>query len=198
MNYPEAFLQLLECFKHLPGIGAKSAERLVYHVLGMKDEYVEDFADALMNLKNNIYYCEKCGHLTDGKICDICEDETRDQTIVMVVEKPQDVYAMEKIKEYKGLYHVLHGVVSMMDGIGIEDLNIQPLLKRIESEEINEVIIATNLTREGETTALYLARLLQKYNIQVTRIARGLPIGGNIDYADELTLIKSLEGRTKI
>lgn len=198
MHYPEAFLQLLECFKHLPGIGSKSAERLVYHVLNMKEEYVEEFADALVNLKANIHFCEKCGHLTDDKICEICEDEERDQTMIMVVEKPQDVYAMEKIKEYRGLYHVLHGVVSMMDGIGIEDLNIQPLLKRIEKQEIKEVIIATNLTREGETTALYLARLLQEYDVQVTRIARGLPIGGNIDYADELTLIKSLEGRTKI
>ncbi len=198
MNYPEAFLQLLECFKHLPGVGSKSAERLVYHVLNMQDEYIEEFADALINLKTNIYFCEKCGHLSDTPICDICSDETRDQSIVMVVEKPQDVYAMEKIKEYRGLYHVLHGVVSMMDGVGIEDLNITPLMKRIEEGEVKEVIIATNLTREGETTALYLARLLQDVDVQVTRIARGLPIGGNIDYADEMTLIKSLEGRTKI
>ena len=197
MNYPEAFLQLLECFKHLPGIGAKSAERLVYHVLNMKDEYVEEFAEALMNLKENIHFCEKCGHLSDEEICSICSDDTRNQSMVMVVEKPQDVYAMEKIKEYRGLYHVLNGVVSMMDGVGIEDLNIKPLLKRLDEGNVKEVIVATNLTREGETTALYLARLLQDYDVQVTRIARGLPIGGNIDYADELTLIKSLEGRTK-
>lgn len=198
MNYPEAFLQLLECFKHLPGVGAKSAERLVYHVLSMKDEYIEEFADALVNLKSNIHFCEKCGHLSDEEVCEICQDEQRDQSIIMVVEKPQDVYAMEKIKEYRGLYHVLHGVVSMMDGVGIEDLNIAPLMKRIEEGNVKEVIIATNLTREGETTALYLGRLLQDTDVQVTRIARGMPIGGNIDYADELTLIKSLEGRTKL
>lgn len=198
MNYPDAFLQLLECFKHLPGVGSKSAERLVYHVLNMRDEYIEEFADALVNLKSNIHFCEKCGHLSDEPICEICNNEDRDSSIIMVVEKPQDVYAMEKIKEYRGLYHVLHGVVSMMDGVGIEDLNIKPLMKRIDEGKVKEVIIATNLTREGETTALYLARLLQDTNVQVTRIARGLPIGGNIDYADELTLIKSLEGRTKI
>ena len=198
MNYPEAFLQLLECFKHLPGVGAKSAERLVYHVLSMKDEYIEEFADALVNLKSNIHFCEKCGHLSDEEVCEICQDEQRDQSIIMVVEKPQDVYAMEKIKEYRGLYHALHGVVSMMDGVGIEDLNIAPLMKRIEEGNVKEVIIATNLTREGETTALYLGRLLQDTDVQVTRIARGMPIGGNIDYADELTLIKSLEGRTKL
>lgn len=198
MNYPEAFLQLLECFKHLPGVGSKSAERLVYHVLNMRDEYIEEFAEALVNLKSNIHFCEKCGHLTDESICDICSNEERDNSIIMVVEKPQDVYAMEKIKEYRGLYHVLHGVVSMMDGVGIEDLNIKPLMQRIDEGKVKEIIIATNLTREGETTALYLARLLQDTDVQVTRIARGLPIGGNIDYADELTLIKSLEGRTKI
>ena len=197
MNYPEAFLQLLDCFKHLPGVGAKSAERLVYHVLNMKDEYIEEFADALVNLKSNIHFCEKCGHLSDEEMGEMCSNETRDHSTIMIVEKPQDVYAMEKIKEYKGVYHVLHGVVSMMDGIGIEDLNIKPLLKRLDEGSVKEVIVATNLTREGETTALYLGRILQEYNVSVTRIARGLPIGGNIDYADELTLIKSLEGRTK-
>lgn len=198
MNYPEAFLQLLECFKHLPGIGAKSAERLVYHVLNTPDEYVEEFADALLNLKKNIHYCEQCGNISETAICDICQDSHRDHSLVMVVEKPQDVFAMEKVKEYRGIYHVLHGVVSMMEGIGIEDLNIQPLLNKIQAGTIKEVIIATNLTREGETTSLYLARLLQNENVKVTRIAHGLPIGSNIDYADELTLLKSLQGRTEI
>lgn len=198
MNYPEAFLQLLECFKHLPGIGAKSAERLVYHLLNTQDEYVEEFADALLNLKKNIHYCKQCGNISETEVCDICQDSHRDHSLVMVVEKPQDVFAMEKVKEYRGIYHVLHGVVSMMDGIGIEDLNIQPLLDKIQAGTIKEVIIATNLTREGETTSLYLARLLQNENVKVTRIAHGLPIGSNIDYADELTLLKSLQGRTKI
>ena len=198
MNYPESFLHLLDCFKHLPGIGAKSAERLVYHILNMQDEYVEDFAQALIALKKGIHYCEKCGNISETPVCDICADPERDKHTIMVVEKPQDVFAMEKIKEYHGLYHVLGGVVSMMDGIGIEDLNIQPLLERLNKGDVKEVIIATNLTRDGETTALYLARLLQGQDVQVTRIAHGLPIGSNIDYADELTLIKSLEGRTKI
>lgn len=198
MNYPEAFLQLLECFKHLPGIGAKSAERLVYHLLNTQDEYVEEFADALLNLKKNIHYCKQCGNISETEVCDICQDSHRDHSLVMVVEKPQDVFAMEKVKEYRGIYHVLHGVVSMMDGIGIEDLNIQPLLDKIQAGTIKEVIIATNLTREGETTSLYLARLLQNENVKVTRIAHGLPIGSNIDYADELTLLKSLQGRTEI
>ncbi len=198
MNYPDSFLHLLECFKHLPGIGTKSAERLVYHCLNMPDFSLEEFADALMSLKKDIHYCEECGQITDHRICDICNDETRDRQTIMVVENPQDVFALEKIKAYRGLYHVLHGVVSMMEGIGIDDLNIGPLLKRLDKGEIKEVIIATNLTRDGETTALYLARLLQGYDVKVTRIAHGLPIGSNIDYADELTLLKSLEGRTKI
>ena len=198
MNYPDSFLHLLECFKHLPGIGTKSAERLVYHCLNMPDFSLEEFADALMSLKKDIHYCEECGQITDHRICDICNDETRDRQTIMVVEKPQDVCALEKIKAYRGLYHVLHGVVSMMEVIGIDDLNISPLLKRLDKGEVNEIIIATNLTRDGETTALYLARLLQCYDVKVTRIAHGLPIGSNIDYADELTLLKSLEGRTKI
>lgn len=198
MNYPEAFLHLQDCFKHLPGIGTKSAERLVYHILNMEDDYVKDFADALMQLKANIHYCETCGNISETPICDICANPQRDHQTIMVVEKPQDVFAMEKIKSYQGVYHVLNGVVSMMEGIGIEDLNIQPLIKRLEKGNIKEVIIATNLTREGETTALYLARLLQSYDVVVTRIAHGLPIGSNIDYADEMTLLNSIEGRTKL
>lgn len=198
MNYPESFLHLLECFKHLPGIGAKSAERLVYHCLNMPDFSIEEFAEALLSLKKNIHFCEKCGNISDSAVCDICADDTRDNKTIMVVEKPQDVFALEKIRAYKGLYHVLHGVVSMMEGVGIDDLNITPLMKRLDEGQVEEVIIATNLTRDGETTALYLARLLQDYDVKVTRIAHGLPIGSNIDYADELTLLKSLEGRTKI
>lgn len=198
MNYPESFLRLQESFKHLPGVGSKSAERLVYHILNMDEEYVEEFADALISLKKNIHYCERCGNLTEDHLCDICIDKSRDQSTVMVVEKPQDVYAIEKINEYHGVYHVLHGVVSMMNGISMEDLNIEPLLKRIKAGEVKEVIVATNLTREGETTALYLNQMLSDYpEVEVTRIAHGLPSGGNLDYADDLTILKSLEGRKK-
>lgn len=198
MNYPEAFVHLLECFKHLPGIGTKSAERLVYHCLNMSESSLEDFAAALTALKKEIHYCEVCGNISENNICDLCQDESRDETVLMIVEKPQDVYAIEKIKAYRGRYHVLHGVVSMIDGVGIEDLNVASLMKRLGQGTIKEVIVATNLTRDGETTALYLASLLNDYDVKVTRIAHGLPIGSNIDYADELTLLKSLEGRTKI
>ncbi len=197
MDYPVSFEELLECFKMLPGIGTKGAERMVYHVLSLDEQHVQRFADALINLKHNIKYCKKCGHICEDDLCDICKDETRDQTTICVVETPKDVYAIEKMKEYHGLYHVLHGTMSIMDGKTIDDLNIQSLFDRL-NENIKEVIIATNPTREGETTALFLAKLLAKNNIPASRIANGLPIGGNLDYADELTLLKSLEGRKKI
>lgn len=197
MEYPQSFEELVECFKMLPGIGTKGAERLVYHVLSMDLQQVERFSDALLNLKKRIHYCKKCGHICEGEICDICQDPTRDQTTICVVESPKDVFAMEKLKEYHGLYHVLHGTISIMDGKTIDDLNIHSLFERL-NDNIKEVIIATNPTREGETTALFLAKFLSKENIPASRIANGLPIGSNLDYADELTLLKSLEGRKKI
>lgn len=197
MAYPQSFEELVNCFKQLPGIGTKGAERFVYHILEMDQAQVQEFANTLLNFKNNIKYCKKCGHICEDNLCDICKDTTRDQSLLCIVESPKDVFAMEKLKEYKGLYHVLHGTISIMDGKTIDDLNIQTLFDRID-ENIQEVIIATNPTREGETTALFLAKLLAKKNINVTRIANGLPIGSNLDYADELTLLKSLEGRKKI
>lgn len=197
MNYPQPFNDLVECFKRLPGIGSKSAERLAYHVLSMDKEYVEEFSNVLRTFQDKIHYCKICGHICEDEICDICKDETRDLSTICVVESPKDVFAMEKVKEYHGLYHVLHGTISMIDGKTIEDLNINSLFERL-NDNIEEVIIATNPTREGETTALFLAKLLSKRNIVVSRIANGLPIGSNIDYADELTLLKSLEGRKKI
>lgn len=195
-QYPQNFQQLIDCFKTLPGIGNKNAERLAYHILSMDKKEVKKFADSLMSTKEHIHYCKQCGNISEEDLCEICKDETRDHSMICVVETPKDVYAMEKMKEYKGMYHVLHGVVSIMDGITIEDLNIASLLNRLES--VNEVIIATNPTRNGETTALYLSKLLQNKNINVTRIANGLPIGSNLDYADEMTLLKSFEGRRKI
>ncbi|MDE6953984.1 MAG: recombination mediator RecR [Erysipelotrichales bacterium] len=197
MEYPYTFEELVESFKQLPGIGTKGAERFVYHVLEMDKEQVQRFAKTLIDFKENIKYCKKCGHICEDDICDICKDELRDRSIICIVESPKDVFAMEKLKEYRGLYHVLHGTISIMDGKTIEDLNIQTLFDRI-NENIQEVIIATNPTREGETTALFLAKFLSKKSVNVTRIANGLPIGSNLDYADELTLLKSLEGRKKI
>lgn len=197
MNYPDSFEELVECFKLLPGIGNKGAERMVYHVLEMDKQQVQRFTKAIVDFKDKIRYCQKCGHICEDDLCDICKDPTRDQTTICVVESPKDVFAMEKLKEYRGLYHVLHGTMSIMDGKTIDDLNIQTLFDRL-NDDIKEVIIATNPTREGETTALFLAKLLSKQNIPASRIANGLPIGSNLDYADELTLLKSLEGRKKI
>ena len=197
MNYPQAFQDLVDCFKRLPGIGGKSAERLVYHILSMDKKYVDEFAEALATIQDKIHYCKKCGHICENEYCDICLDPDRDQSTICIVEDPKDVFAMEKVKEYRGLYHVLHGSVSIMEGKTIEDLNIASLFDRLD-DNVKEVIIATNPTRDGETTALYLAKLLAKKNINTSRIANGLPIGSNIDYADELTLLKSLEGRKKL
>ncbi|MDD8049140.1 MAG: recombination mediator RecR [Thomasclavelia sp.] len=195
-NYPKAFEDLVNCFKRLPGIGAKSAERLAYYCLGEDEDYLQEFSKALKEFKSNIHYCKKCGNICEDEICEICKDSSRDKSTICIVESPKDVFAMEKIKEYHGLYHVLHGTMSIMDGKTLEDLNIDSLFDRLDG--VKEVIIATNPTREGETTALYLAKLLGKKGINTSRIANGLPIGSNIDYADELTLLKSLEGRKKI
>ncbi len=197
MEYPKSFEELAECFKLLPGIGNKGAERNVYHILSMDEKQVQRFAKALIDFKSNIHYCKKCGHICDDEYCHICNDQSRDSSTICVVESPKDVFAMEKLKEYKGMYHVLHGTVSIMDGKTIDDLNVSTLLDRL-NDDVKEVIIATNPTREGETTALFLAKLLSKTNILTSRIANGLPIGSNLDYADELTLLKSLEGRKKL
>lgn len=197
MNYPKAFNNLVECFKRLPGVGSKSAERLAYHILSMDKKYVQEFSTVLETFQEDIKYCKKCGHICEEEYCDMCGDTSRDQATICIVESPKDVFAMEKVKEYRGLYHVLHGTMSIMDGKTMEDLNLASLLERLD-ENIKEVIIATNPTRDGETTALYLAKILTSMNIPTSRIANGLPIGSNIDYADELTLLKSLEGRKKI
>lgn len=197
MEYPHSFEELVECFKMLPGIGNKGAERMVYRILEMDEQQVQRFSKALIDFKSNIKYCKKCGHICENEYCDICQDPSRDQSTICVVESPKDVFAMEKLKEYHGMYHVIHGTVSIMDGKTIDDLNIQSLFERL-NDDIKEVIIATNPTREGETTALFLAKLLAKQNIPASRIANGLPIGSNLDYADELTLLKSLEGRKKL
>lgn len=197
MRYPQPFTDLIECLKRLPGIGSKSAERLAYHLLDMDRQYVQEFAEGLPTFQDRIHYCKKCGHICEGEICDICSDPDRDRSTICIVEYPKDVFAMEKIREYHGLYHVLHGTISMIDGKTLEDLNVSSLFERID-DHVKEIIIATNPTREGETTALFLAKLLAKNNVEVSRIANGLPMGSVIDYADELTLLKSLEGRKKM
>ncbi len=197
MTYPKSFEELMECFKMLPGIGNKGAERMAYHMLDMDASSVQRFANAMIDFKKNIHHCKICGHICEGDTCEICQDPERDHSMICVVESPKDVFAMEKLKEYHGLYHVLGGTISIMDGITADDLNIDSLFKRI-NEQTKEVIIATNPTREGETTALYLAKLLDQMGVNVSRIANGLPVGSSLDYADDLTLLRSFEGRQKI
>jgi len=198
MAYPKSFEDVIEAFKLLPGIGNKGAERMAYHLLDMPDDQVVRFANAMTDFKKKIHYCKTCGHITEDEECEICRDNSRDKSVIVVVESPKDVFAMEKLKEYNGLYHVLGGTMSIMDGITADDLNVASLFPRI-TDEVKEVIIATNPTREGETTALLLARMIaKKSDVNVTRIANGLPIGSSLEYADELTLLRSFEGRQTI
>jgi len=198
MHFPEPISKLIDSFMKLPGIGPKTAARLAFFVLNMKEETVLDFAKALVNAKRDLMYCSNCGHITDKDPCYICEDQRRDQSIICVVQDPKDVIAMEKMKEFNGLYHVLHGCISPMEGVGPEDINIPSLLKRLQDDTIQEVILATNPNIEGEATAMYISRLLKPSGIRVTRIAHGLPVGGDLEYADEVTLSKAIEGRREI
>ncbi|MBG9855481.1 recombination protein RecR [Bacillus wiedmannii] len=198
MHYPEPISKLIDSFMKLPGIGPKTAVRLAFFVLDMKEDDVLGFAKALVNAKRDLAYCSVCGHITDRDPCYICNDSHRDQSVVCVVQEPKDVIAMEKMKEYKGVYHVLRGAISPMEGIGPEDINIPQLLKRLHDETVQEVILATNPNIEGEATAMYISRLLKPTGIKVTRIAHGLPVGGDLEYADEVTLSKALEGRREV
>ncbi|MEI4791229.1 recombination protein RecR [Bacillus sp. FJAT-53060] len=198
MQYPEPISKLIDGFMKLPGIGPKTAVRLAFFVLSMQEDVVLDFAKALVNAKRNLTYCSVCGHITDQDPCYICEDKRRDQSVICVVQDPKDVIAMEKMKEYIGLYHVLHGAISPMDGIGPEDIKIPDLLKRLQDDQVTEVILATNPNIEGEATAMYISRLLKPSGIKLSRIAHGLPVGGDLEYADEVTLSKALEGRREM
>ncbi|MCQ6530686.1 recombination protein RecR [Bacillus mycoides] len=198
MHYPEPISKLIDSFMKLPGIGPKTAVRLAFFVLDMKEDDVLGFAKALVNARRDLAYCSVCGHITDRDPCYICDDSHRDQSVVCVVQEPKDVIAMEKMKEYQGVYHVLRGAISPMEGIGPEDINIPQLLKRLQDETVQEVILATNPNIEGEATAMYISRLLKPTGIKVTRIAHGLPVGGDLEYADEVTLSKALEGRREI
>ena len=198
MKELQSIIKLADSFQRLPGVGRKSAEKMAYSVLSMKPENIENFAEALLEVKNNIHKCPKCGNYTEDDICEVCSNEQRDHTKIIVVSDSKDIIGFEKLKTYTGTYHVLGGVLSAVNGVGIEDLNIESLLKRIEENKVTEIILATNPTVEGETTALYIAKILEGKEINVSRLAYGLPMGGHLEYADSLTLSKALEGRKKI
>ena len=186
---------LYEQLRRLPGVGSKTAMRLAYHIIDMPEGEVRQLASALMGAKDSIHYCTRCFNLTDGDLCSVCADSARDRHTICVVEQPQDIAAMERSHGYNGLYHVLHGVLSPLDGIGPDKLRIRELVLRLQQEDISEIIIATNSDVEGEATATYLAQLLKPVGITVSRIAHGLPMGGDLEYADEVTLSKALENR---
>ena len=198
MKELHSITKLINSFQRLPGIGHKTAEKMAYQVLDMKDETVEDFSNALKEVKANIHHCPICGAYTENEICEICSSKTRDFKKIMVVSYAKDIIAFENIGVYDGVYHVLGGALSSVNGITVDKLNISSLFERIKSQNAEEIIIATNPNTEGETTALYLARILEKTGVKITRLAYGLPLGGHLEYADALTLTKALEGRNKI
>lgn len=196
--YPPPVAKLIEELTKLPGIGPKTAQRLAFHVLAMPTENVAALAGALVEAKEKTVYCSICQNISDRDPCALCRGDDRDPSTICVVQEPRDVVAMERTREYRGLYHVLHGAISPLEGIGPDDIKVRELLARAGSGNVKEVILATNPNIEGEATAMYIARLLKPMGIKVTRIARGLPIGGDLEYADEVTLTKALEGRREI
>ena len=198
MKYPQTFENLINGLKKLPGVGAKSAERMAYQILNMDDEDIANLANSLLDSKAKLTRCKKCGCMSEGEFCEICKDETRDNKTLCIVQSTKDVYALEKVKNFNGVYHVLNGVISPSMGISPNDLRLNELINRIEQDEIKEVILATNPNIEGETTALYIAKLLEGKDVEVTRLAYGLPVGASLDYADEFTLIKAMQGRRKL
>lgn len=190
--------RLVEQFEKLPGIGKKSAQRLAFCILDMPKEKAKQFADAILEAHEKIKRCKICQNLTDQEVCQVCSDPDRQKKTICVVEDPRDVIAIERTKEYNGLYHVLHGLISPMNGIGPDQLYVKELLARLKETQVEEVIMATNPTVEGEATAMYLARLLKPMGIRVTRLAYGIPVGGNLEFADEVTLYRAIEGRSEI
>ncbi len=198
-QYPRSLNKLINELGKLPGIGGKTAQRLAFHILSLTDREAETLAESIVEAKKSLHYCSVCGNLTDKEVCGICSDSSRDRSTVCVVETPQDVMAMERIREFRGTYHVLHGAISPAEGIGPADINLKSLIERLQSsEEIKEVIVATNPNIEGEATAMYIARLIKPAGIKVTRIAHGIPVGGDLEYADEVTLLKAIEGRREL
>jgi recombination protein RecR len=198
VSQPEAIVRLIEEFKKLPGIGAKSAQRLAFHILRTPRDETERLCDAVRDVKERVTYCSTCHHITDVDPCAMCADESRDRRVICVVEEPQNVGAIEKTREFKGLYHVLMGALSPLHGVGPDDLKIKGLLDRVGAGTVEEVILATNPTVEGEATAIYLARLLKPLGLRVTRIATGIPVGSDLEYADEVTMGKAMEGRREV
>ena len=196
--YASPITNLIEQLSRLPGIGRKTAQRLAFYILEMEALQAEKLAKSIVEAKEKIHYCKVCSNLTDKELCSICSDGRRDESIICVVEGAKDIVAMEKTKEYKGLYHVLHGVISPLENIGPNEIKLRELLKRLEGDKVKEVILATNPTVEGETTALYISKLLKPLGIKATRIAYGIPVGGDLEYYDEVTLSKAMENRREI
>ena len=187
--------KLIEEFRKMPSVGVKSAERLAYYILGLDDNQVKSLTDAINNAHNNIHTCSVCCNLTEGEKCTICSNQKRDNTVICVVENPRDVTAFERTHEYNGVYHVLHGVISPMNDVGPDNIRIKELISRMADDSVNEVIMATNPTAEGEATAMYISRLLKPMGIKVSRLAYGIPVGSDLEYADEVTLSRALKGR---
>ncbi len=199
MDYYVSPLQnLIDEFRKLPGIGNKTAQRLAYHVLNLPKEKALRFAEAICEAKEKITYCKVCQNFSDTDLCSVCANPARDKSVICVVENPRDVIQMEKTNEFKGTYHILHGAISPMDNIGPEDIRIKELVTRISGGQVREVIMATNPNLEGETTAMYISKLLKPFGIKVTRIAHGVPVGGELEYADEVTLARALQGRVEL
>ncbi len=196
--YSPSIEKLIESFEKLPSIGHKTAARLAFHVLEQTPEQTQDFINSIINAKKNLKYCSICYNISDTDPCPICSNEKRDGTKICVVEDVRDIIAMEKTHEYKGKYHVLHGAISPMNGIGPDDIRIKELMARLRSGEVEEVILATNPRVEGEATAMYISKIIKPLGLKVTRIAHGIPVGGDLEYADEITLIKAMEGRVEL
>ena len=197
-NHIVPLTELINQFERLPGIGKKTAQRLAYSILEQPPERAEKFAEALVNARRKIHFCKVCQAFTDLEVCEICDNPARDKTVICVVAEPKDVMAFERTREYNGLYHVLHGVISPLDGIGPDQLRIKELMARLSSNEVTEIIMATNPTVDGEATASYISRLVKPMGIKVTRLAYGIPVGSDLEYADEFTLARALSGRNEI
>ena len=197
-SFPAALERLTEQFARLPGIGSKSAQRLAFHVLSLPDEQAEEFASAIVDAKKTVKTCPVCQNLTDQELCPICADPERDHSVICVVAEPKDVIVMERAREFGGMYHVLHGVISPLNHVGPDDIRIRELLLRVGQGDVQEIIMATNPDTEGEATAMYLSRLLRPMGVKVTRLAYGIPVGSQLEYADEVTLLRALEGRQEI
>lgn len=198
MLYTASFSKLIDVFRKMPGVGSKSAVRMAYHILSLSDEETNEIITAISDAKKKIHYCSVCQNITESDPCEICSNPKRDRSVLCVMDKPKDVIALEKTREYNGMYHVLHGSISPMDGIGPDDLKIKELIQRISSGDFKEVIMANNPSIEGEATAMYISKLVKPFGVKVSRIAYGVPVGGDLEYADQVTLAKAIEGRREI